>query len=592
MKNEKIKFWPTIIGYMKNYKIQLVTTIIFSMFTGFFVAVQPLVIKYIVDNGISNTSLQNDQKMLVVITYCIVYLLATAGRIVSWLIAHFNLLKSLEGAMFELKYDLFDHVQHLCMKFYDSTASGELYNSLMGSPMSNIKTYLNQMMIGVPYQAVSFVVSLAALFSYDWVLTLILLGISVIMVIINYFSRPKIRRMSKEFISKETALSKYVTDMFHGMDSIKVYSVEEDTVDKFRDFASNLRNEGVKVAFRSNLEAFKPEGAMYVGTAVIYFVGAVSCIYRGLQIGAMYAFITSMGMILGTLNTWLTYGLQKSQAEAGLDKIVNILNTKPTTPEVEDNRRRDIEVEKASATNKGLPCIEFKDVVFAYDDKPIFDKFNCKINYCESIGLVGSSGSGKSTLTKLANRLYDPQEGKVLLHGRDIKEFATHDVRKSFGVVPQNPFMFQGSIMENIKIARPEASNLEVIEAMEMAHVHEFVNELPNGWHTRIGDGGLNLSGGQKQRIAIARAILGEPDILIFDEATSALDNVSEVLIQKAMEELMKTHTVLIVAHRLSTIRNVDRILVFKDGKIVEEGSFEHLSNIDGAFKELLTFKH
>ncbi len=169
--------------------------------------------------------------------------------------------------------------------------------------------------------------------------------------------------------------------------------------------------------------------------------------------------------------------------------------------------------------------------------------------------------------------------------------FNPHDMRKCFGVVPQNPFMFQCSIMDNVRIARPEASNREVIEAMEIAHVHEFVNELPSGWNTIIGDGGLNLSGGQKQRIAIARAILGNPDILIFDEATSALDNISEKLIQESMEELMKTHTVIIVAHRLTTIRNVDRILVFENGEVVEEGTYDELAINDGKFKELLTFK-
>ena len=188
-------------------------------------------------------------------------------------------------------------------------------------------------------------------------------------------------------------------------------------------------------------------------------------------------------------------------------------------------------------------------------------------------------------------RLYDVNSGQVNLHGRNIKDYKLHDKRKCFGVVPQNPFMFQCSILENVRIARPDATNNEVIKAMEIAHVHEFVNDLPMGWNTVIGDGGLNLSGGQKQRIAIARAILGNPDILIFDEATSALDNVSEKLIQQSMEELMKTHTVLIVAHRLTTIRNVDRIFVFKDGEIVEEGKFDELVERDGAFKELLTFK-
>ena len=189
-------------------------------------------------------------------------------------------------------------------------------------------------------------------------------------------------------------------------------------------------------------------------------------------------------------------------------------------------------------------------------------------------------------------RLYDVDDGSVNLHGRNIKDYRLHDMRKTFGVVPQNPFMFQCSIMENVRIARPEASNQDVIKAMEIAHVHEFVNELPSGWNTIIGDGGLTLSGGQKQRIAIARAVLGNPDILIFDEATSALDNISEKLIQQSMEELMKDHTVIIVAHRLTTIRNVDRILVFENGKIVEEGNYDKLVSSDGKFKELLTFKN
>ena len=213
------------------------------------------------------------------------------------------------------------------------------------------------------------------------------------------------------------------------------------------------------------------------------------------------------------------------------------------------------------------------------------------MQYGESVALVGGSGSGKSTFTKLAMRLYDPSGGCVRVHGRDVRQYGIHDLRISFGVVPQNPFIFQGSVWDNVRIARPNASNKDIINAMEIAHVHEFVNDLPHGWNTMIGEGALSLSGGQKQRIAIARAVLGDPDILIFDEATSALDNISERHIQEAMETLMKTHTVIIVAHRLSTIRNVDRIMVFKDGLVVEEGSYDALIKMDGAFAELLTFK-
>ena len=185
-------------------------------------------------------------------------------------------------------------------------------------------------------------------------------------------------------------------------------------------------------------------------------------------------------------------------------------------------------------------------------------------------------------------RLYEINGGNLKIYGKDIKDFSLHDLRKSIGIVPQDPYIFKSTILENIRMAYPEAPMQEVIKAMEIARVHEFVNELPKGWNTIVGDDGFGLSGGQRQRIAIARAILGNPQILIFDEATSALDNISEHHVQMAMEELMKTHTVIIVAHRLSTIRNVDRILVFDKGEIVEEGKYDELSEKEGLFKEML----
>ena len=221
-------------------------------------------------------------------------------------------------------------------------------------------------------------------------------------------------------------------------------------------------------------------------------------------------------------------------------------------------------------------------------DRKIFENFNCKLYYNKSFGIVGSSGSGKSTITKLLMRLYEVESGEIFVHGCNIKKYSLRDLRKSIGIVPQEPFIFRMSIIDNIRIAAPDAPMLEIIKAMEVARVHEFVNELPKGWNTVVGDGGFGLSGGQKQRIAIARAILGKPDILIFDEATSALDNVSERHIQNAIDELMQTHTVIIVAHRLTTIKNVDEILVFEKGNVIQRGNYEELSNQEGMFRDML----
>lgn len=581
-------FWKYMGKYIAQYRKKLVFSIIGAGLVGICVALQPLVIKWIVDDGITNDALASGDKIRFVASMCLIYLLLAAGRITIWRVAFINMLKSLEGSIFNLRSHFFSHVQNLCMKFYDTTSVGELFNCIMGSPMVNIKTYMQQMFMSVPYQAVSLVISIVALSSYDWVLTVILLLTALVMAVFHVLSRRKVKNAFKDYIQTESDASQYLNDTLHGIDAIKIYSIEDNTFKVFQSFITNMYEKGIKANIAQAMENFKPEFVQYVGTAVVYLVGAISCVYRGMSVGTLYAFLSSMGTILGTLISWLSIGLTKSSAEAGLHRILSILNMHTTTPEIDSEHVRNIDVEKNNAISKHKPCISFNNVSFGYDNRQIFENFNCEINYNESVALVGGSGSGKSTFTKLAMRLYDVAEGSVCVHGRDVRQYNLHALRVTFGVVPQNPFIFYGTIWDNIMIARPDASNKEIIEAMEIAHVHEFVNDLELGWNTIVGDGALGLSGGQKQRIAIARAVLGNPDILIFDEATSALDNISERHIQQAMEDLMKTHTVIIVAHRLSTIKNVDRILVFDKGKIVQEGTYDELSAKEGEFKNLL----
>lgn len=581
-------FWKYMVRYIGQYRKKLTFSIIGAGLVGVCVAFQPLIIKWIVDDGISNSALSSAGKIRFVASMCAVYLLLAAGRISIWRFAFINMLKSLEGSIFNLRSHFFSHVQHMCMRFYDSTSAGELFNCIMGSPMVNIKTYMQQMFMSVPYQAVSLVISVIALSSYDWILTLILLLTALVMATFNVISRRKVKNAFKDYIQTESDASHYLNDTLHGIDAVKIYSIEDNTFKVFQSFITNMYEKGIKANLSQVMENFKPEFVQYVGTAVVYLVGATSCVYRGMSVGTLYAFLSSMGTILATLTSWLSIGLQKSTAEAGLHRILRILSMHTTTPEIDGEHARNVDVEKSNALRKHMPCISFDNVSFGYDNKQIFNNFSCEIQYNESVALVGGSGSGKTTLTKLAMRLYDVTAGSVCVHGRDVRQYNLHDLRVTFGVVPQNPFIFYGTIWDNVMIARPDATNKEIIQAMEIAHVHEFVNDLEQGWNTIVGDGALGLSGGQKQRIAIARAVLGSPDILIFDEATSALDNISERHIQQAMEELMKTHTVIIVAHRLSTIRNVDRILVFDKGKIVQEGTYDELAAKEGAFKTLL----
>lgn len=588
-KDKSNSFWFKLWPYLAEFKLKLIFSVICSLIVGAFVAIQPLIIKYIVDEGIANEALQGNEKIKHVAIMCVVYLIVSGARILVWGRGYKRIYAALEGALFNLRSKFFAHIQAVGMKFYEKNSAGELFNSIMGSPMAQIKQYLTNIFTTIPYQFVALVISLSALIYYDAVLTAILLFTTVLMAVFNRLAWRKMKRLSTDYIKSESETSKYLSDTLNGIDAVEIYAIKEDTLSNFQSKITDMYQKGINMAMSQYKEASKIEFLRYACTAVIYLVGAISCVYRGVSVGTLYAFLSSMGEILTILITWLNMNLQKASAESGLAKITNVLETESSVPEKESGLKN-ITISKESNQAKNGPCVEFCDVTFSYDTKEIFKNFNCSIKYGESVALVGSSGSGKSTFSKLVMRLYDITEGKVKVHGQDVRDYAIHDLRTSFGIVPQNPFIFYGSIWDNIKLARPDASNKDIIKAMEIAHVHEFVNNLERGWNTIVGDGGLDLSGGQKQRIAIARAVLGNPDILVFDEATSALDNISERAIQEAMETLMKTHTVIVIAHRLSTIKNVDRIMVFDHGNIIEEGTYDDLSAMEnGKFREFLT---
>lgn len=579
-KKNKGNFWTSIWDYMGSFKKNIIIAVIFSILVGVAQAAKPIIVKYIIDEGIAN------KEMYIAAAFSIGYIVAHSMQMLTWGFAYRNIIVGTEGFLFNIRSVFFKHIQNLCMRFYDKNSSGELFNYIMGTPMSNLKNFLHNFSLGLPHQLVSMVISLCAMLTYDWMLTLIMLVSIVLAVLVNKHSRKKIRKNSGELLQSESEASKYIGDMLHGNVAVKLYAIENEVNTTFEGRLKDLQKKGIKLSFSTWLELAKPEFIQYAGIALVYLVGAFSCIYRGMTVGELTAFVSSMTMIMGTLTTLFNLGLVRSNAEASLDRIMSVMDIQTTTPE--SGSYRSMDIEKQSALRKDAPCIEFKDISFGYNERKIFDKFNCKLGYNKSFGVVGSSGSGKSTITKLLMRLYEVEGGEILLHNCNIKKYSLHDLRKHIGIVPQDPFIFRMSIIDNIRIAAPDAPMLDIINAMEIARVHEFVNDLPKGWNTIVGDGGFGLSGGQKQRIAIARAVLGKPDILIFDEATSALDNVSEKHIQSAIDELMKSHTVIIVAHRLTTIKNADEILVFEKGEVIQRGNYDELANQEGMFRDML----
>lgn len=573
--------------YLRKHSGKLRRAVIWICITGICIAVQPLIIKYIVDNGISSESLSNQKKILFVAVLCASYAIVSLLRVRSFHWGYSAMLKALESSIAELKSNLFSHVEHMGMRFHSEVSSGELHNCLNGTPMNNIINYLKTLFSAVPHQIVAMAISLVALLKYDWVMTLILLVTVILMAILNFSARKKIRTLSEKHIQVEAEVNRYLMDTLNGMEAIKIYSIENKVKGQYNETLERVKEMSIYANLTNQREGMKVELAQYYGIAVVYFIGAISCIYRGMTVGALYAFVSSMTSILGTLNSWLALGLTRSAAQAGMDSIMNIAKRELDIPNAEPGEN--IMQAREYARHNSQNCIEFQHVTFAYENTPIFHDFSCSLKYGESVALVGESGSGKSTFTKLLLRLYDVQFGSVCVYGNDVRKYDIHKLRTSFGVVPQNTTIFYGTIWDNVKIAHPEATDEEILRAIEMAHMNDFLDSMENGWNTMVGNGGRELSGGQRQRIGIARAVLGNPDILIFDEATSALDNISERAVQNAMEDLMKSHTVIVIAHRLSTIRNVERIMVFKNGKVIEEGTYDELDAIvDGEFHAML----
>lgn len=590
---KRVRFWVYMFPYLKPYLGKLLLSLILSGICGACLSIQPLVIKYIVDSGIGdkpffNIAIPSDYRVWFVIGCAVFYLVISLCRIFSYRFGYYIQIRIMKNCMLHLRASVFSHIQQLCMRFFDKTPSGEIFNYIMGSPMSSIETYIETATRTLPYTIISFVCSLCALSVYDWQLTLVMFLTAVMMAAMNFLSRRRVRETTKDYLDAERDASTYISDMLHGIDTIKTYSIEDEIVEKSIKQLDNVQKKCITNAITNLRANSRPEFASYTGTAVIYVVGSIACLKRGMTAGMLVAFLSSMALILSSLTTFLSMAFTRNSAEVALEKILKIMETKPTTPEPIPAKAHEIRQKIAEAKAVGAPCVSFRNVSFTYDKKQIFNHFSCDIPYNQSVALVGRSGSGKTTFTKLLLRLYEANEGEILIHNHNIRHYPIHDLRSSFGVVLQNPFIFHDTIWNNVKVTNPHATDEEVYHAMDIARVTEFVKEFPDGVETVLGDGAQSLSGGQKQRVAIARAILKESDFLIFDEATSALDNISEKHIQMAMEDLMKTHTVIIIAHRLSTIKNVDRILVFDEGEIVQDGTYRELSVIPGKFRDML----
>ena len=478
-----------------------------------------------------------------------------------------------------LRAQVQQHVIRLPVRVFDNTKSGELVSRIMDD-VEGVRNLVGTGLVQLVGGSVTAVVALVFLLDIDPIMTLLALFP---LLAFGWVSSKAFRTLRPAFRERgqiRAEVTGRLTEALGGIRVIKGFHALEKEAEIF--YAGVLRIfDNVKTTLRTS-SMVTSLGTFFMGLASVLIMG-----YGGrlvlmdqLTLGELFSFTLFLGFLIAPVLQISNIGTQMTEAFAGLDRTAELLGW----PQEDDDPLRT----ETMPTVKGH--VRFEDVHFAYDaDKPVLHGISFEADPGSVVALVGSSGSGKSTIAGLAASFLEPAEGKVLVDGVDLRRVQLASYRKQLGLVFQDDFLFDGTIRENLRFARPGATDGDVEDAARMAYVSEFTDRFPDGLDTVIGERGVKLSGGQRQRVTIARAILANPRILLLDEATSSLDTESEALIQKSLAVLLKGRTTLVIAHRLSTIQRADLILVVEDGRIVEWGRHEELIAREGRYHELYT---
>ncbi len=576
--------WPL----MRPYRWWLLGATLLGAIHGAAITFQNIAPKYLIDDILVPSLASADHPVPAIshaeawrrtLGLCSKYLLATILlRMVTWHLGYRVFTTVRERMMLTLRAQFFRHVNHLCLRFHGQHPSGELYSYLFGSPLSQIMQFYQHTSMHGPGAVITLATTLALASSWDRPLTAVLLVTLLISGMLMSQTRTRVKTIFQEFQKAEGDLSGQVADLLRGNRAVKLYVMENHAASTFEAEALKIGQKSYERDVRTHMEWMKQEGLFYLSYSVL--IAACTWRYLGghVSAGVITAFLASFIALQSPVNFIYTAVSLWGGAQASIERIGEVLRQASTTPD-------------PVGPEQPVPPagdLRFSGVGFAYDEAPVLHDLSLHIPYGQKIALVGPSGAGKTTISQLLLRLYDPQQGTVSLAGTDLRRLHGAELRKRFGVVPQDPFIFRTTIRENVCVARPAATVAEIRRACELANAWEFIEKLPGQLDTRVGEGGSSLSGGQRQRLAIARVLLADPPFFIFDEATSALDSLSEALIQQALERNLAGRTAIFIAHRLATVKNADRIVVLREGRIEQDGDYARLAQEPGLFRELV----
>lgn len=564
-----------VFKYMLAYKKQIIAVIFCMILTLFSTVFVPMLIDRAIDVEIRNKNLKGLIITIVVaLVLCIIYLIMEKTR--TKIMA-----KVSNNVLMTIRDELYTHIQTLSFSFFDSRPTGKIIARVIGD-INSLKDVIQSTVTQLVPDILMVIVVFAVMIIINPMLTLSAIAALPVIFIGMFFAEIIAHKKWQILRKKSSNISAYVHENFSGIGVVQSFTAEKESREEFSQIVDEHR-----IAFRNAVviaDLFSPtiEISWGIGTFLLYFIG-IKVLHMGVDdIGTFTAFTIYLSMFWGPIRNLASYYNKLVTNISAAERVFDIMDT---PAEIVDNPKA---YELPTIDGK----VSFENVSFAYPDEPesfVLHNVNFTINPGETIALVGPTGAGKTTIVNLISRFYNASQGKVLVDGHDVLDVTLNSLRKQMGVMTQDNFLFSGTVKDNIRYGRLDATDDEIIAAAKAVNAHSFIMALPKGYDTEISERGSRLSIGQRQLLAFARTMVSNPRILILDEATSSIDTHTEILVQQGIESLLKNRTSFVIAHRLSTIKNADRIFVIDDGGIVEAGSHFELMEKKGEYYKLYT---
>lgn len=568
MNNRGLKF---ILSYLKEHKTKLIIISFSIIVYTLTKLIGPFLMGYIIDNYITIPNVDGLVKWVIVL-FCVYALSSLAGWFQNYINADVA-----SQTVNKIRTDLFNKIETLSLRFFDSTPHGELL-SRFTNDIDNIGITLSNSIIELTSNLIQLVGVLIFMLILNVKLALITLIATPFLAIIVTFLIKRTRKLYGEQQGKLGDLNAYIEEEISGLKVVKAYGLENEVVRRFHEKNKSFKDTAIKAQFTSYLMISLMNGLSNVTLVLIIVAGSMLTLKGDASIGLIVTFINFARLFFQPINQMSNLYNQLGLAFTGAERVMDILKEEPDIKNTPNAKEIDV--------LNGY--VNMKDVSFSYnDEKTILKRINIEAFKGEKIAIVGPTGSGKTTIINLLNRFYDTKDGEIYFDDLKIKDINFYSLRKRIGIVLQNTILFSGTIRENLLFGKEDATDNEIETACIKANIHDYIISLPKGYDTEITSDSNIFSKGQKQLLSIARTILANPDILILDEATSNVDMITEQKLQQAMNTMMEGRTSFVIAHRLKTIINSDKIVVIKDGKVVEEGTHKDLISLKGFYNEL-----